>query len=69
MAMFAVGSLLLFSAAHPRYASPPERGICFQIDHSDKGARAEAQLRGVACSKAHDESVADVGMELGHFSN
>lgn len=66
MAMFAVGSLLLFITASPWSASPPEQGICFQIDHSDKGERAEAQPRGVACSKAHDKSVADLGMELGH---
>jgi len=67
MAVFAIGCLLLFSAAHPRSDSPPERGTCFQIDHSDKGERAEAQLWGVACSKAHDKSVTDLGMELGHF--
>lgn len=67
MDVFAVGCLQLLSPACSRHASPPERGICFHADHSDKAERAEAQLRGVACSKAHDKSVAHLGMELGHF--
>lgn len=65
--MLAIVCLLLFSTACPQYTSPPEQGIYFQIDHADKGERAEAQLQGVVCSKAHDNSVTDLGMELGHF--
>lgn len=61
MVVFAAGSLLLFSTA-----PASEQEICFQIDHSDKEERAGGQLWGGACSKAHDRSVTDLGMELGH---